>query len=384
MPTTSIYPPITLPLNQWLGALTCLINYTQTVNTNTGAFDIEILNETQDINVPDGNGKLLLSADLPVATDYAKVSSLLTVTDPVVAEQYVALSKFKTIPLSVSNQFFRLSFLNQTDSSAFVGYVLSLMTASKNVNLYEEIVTLIDTWTPTPFDNTKPISSGKRGQNIPKITIDLWDTSTVTDIGLLNEYQTYNSNTIYNAILNVKNDITRPTTDYNEQGMKEMISSEDLKAFINSYFLNFMTINTIATLLNSDKITNNENNVKKYLTIPQKMLAPTNQTKTICWIGHGKKFQWGYFYNLATSFFDASNLTTNNWLHFAYYMTSIDNYPMIKLEANFKPITPSTPNLQNKLLNSVNKVHEQLITLGENVIKETETTNKRNRNRNNK
>lgn len=363
MPATSIYPPITLPLNVWLGALTCLINYTQTANTNTGAFDIEILNVTQDLEVLNGNGKLVLSADLPTSEDYAKTSTLTTVTDPVVAEQYIALSKFKRIPLSVANQFFRLSFLNETDSSAFVGYILSLMTASKNVNLYREVVALIQGWTPTPFDNTKPITTGKRGQKTSVITIDLWDISTLTDITQINEYLTFNSNTIYNVILNTKANLLAPTSDFNEQGMTEMVSDSELMAFINSYFMNYITINTLATLFNSQKVTDNANNVKKYLQIPSTMLTGDDQTKTICWLGHKKKFQWGYFYNLMTAFFDASNLTTNNWLHYSYYMATIDNYPMLKLVANFKPIpeptnSPQNNQVINEIKNSVNEIKE--------------------------
>lgn len=360
MPATSIYPPITLPLNMWLGALTCLINYTQTANTNQGAFDIDLLNETQDINVADGNGKLILSADLPTAKDYAKVSSLLTVTDPIVAEQYVALTKFRTIPLSISMQFMRLSFNNETDSATFSGYVISLMTASKNVNLYEEIVELMENWVPTPFDDTKPISSGKRGQKTSMITVDLWDISTLTDITQINEYQTYNSNTIYNTLLNVKANLIAPSTDFNEQGMKEYVSNNELKAFINSYFENFLTINTLATLLNSNKITENGNNVKKYTQIPQIMLSEDNKTKIICWLGHGKKFQWGYFYNLATAFFDASNLTTNNWLHYSYYMTTVDNYPMLKVIANFKPITPPAKTEDNQVVKEIKNAIKEI------------------------
>lgn len=343
MPVGSVYPPITLPLNLWLGALTCLINYTQTIDTNTGAFDIPILNETQDINVPNGNGKLLLSADLPDVQDYSKITSLLNVVEPVVAEQYVALSKFKVIPLSVARQFFRLSFLSETDSSSFVGYVLSLMNASKNVYLYTEIVQLISSWVATPFDDKKDISTGKRGQKTSIITIDLWDISTLKDVALINQYLTYNSNIIYNTILNVKANLNSPTRDYNEQGMIEFVNVADLKIFINSYFSNYLTVNTLATLLNSEKITSNENNVNKYLTIPQIMLAPDDQEKVVGWLGHGRKFQWGYFYNLATAFFDSSNLTTNNWLHYSYYMATVDNYPMIKLVANFQAIPTDEP-----------------------------------------
>lgn len=126
-----------------MGALTCLINYTQVAHTNNGGYDIPLLAATADANVPLGNGKLILSADLPEVKDYSQVSSLLTVTNPVVAEQYIKLTNFKTIPLTLNEYLMRLSFTMETDSANFAGYIRSLMEVSKNVDMYKQMVSTI-------------------------------------------------------------------------------------------------------------------------------------------------------------------------------------------------------------------------------------------------
>ena len=110
--------------------------------TNNGGYDIPLLKDTQDSNVPLGNGKLILSADLPDVKDYSQVSSLLNVVNPVVAEQYIELKNFKTIPLTLNEYLMRLSFTSETDSANFAGYIRSLMDVAKNVNMYEQMVNL--------------------------------------------------------------------------------------------------------------------------------------------------------------------------------------------------------------------------------------------------
>jgi len=133
---------------------------------------------------------------------------------------------------------------------------------------------------PTPFDESKAIGTGKRGQKESTVEIELFDVSKLTDPNAVNTISTYNSNKIYNIILNYVARLNSPTTLYNEQGMKEFIKKDEIRMVINSSFENNILINTLATLFNSPKISNSDNYVEKYITIPDTMLTEDNQ-KTI-------------------------------------------------------------------------------------------------------
>lgn len=327
--------PITLPVNKWLSALTALIIFTQVAMGFTGVETNELLSSCEDVNVPNGNGKLVLSADVLDVDNYSATSSLLTVTNPTVAEEYLTVDNFKVIPLSLNEYLLKQSFTDESTSANFAGYLMSIMKTTKDIHLYKALIATFEAWEPEVAT-----------QEIVTIEVEQYDTSTVTalNIGFINELKTLNANNIYNAILDLMNNMTAPTADYNEQGFTQMLSKVDLKFTMNSKFNNQLLINSLATLLNSDKITSAENNVNKHIIIPKNQFTglvetgKTNAEYLIGFVSHLKKVQYGYFYNLATQFFDGSNLFLNNWLHFAYYMGTFKAYPMVKLIAKYIPI----------------------------------------------
>lgn len=88
-------PPITLPLNTWLGALTALVVNTQIADTLTGASTNALLDLCHNTPVENGIGKAIISADLPAVEDYTETSSLLTIKKPTVSEEVLAISDYK-------------------------------------------------------------------------------------------------------------------------------------------------------------------------------------------------------------------------------------------------------------------------------------------------
>ena len=91
------------------------------------------------------------------------------------------------------------------------------------------------------------------------------------------------------------------------------------------------------------------------VTIQSGQISQANQTAVIGWLMHKEKLQYGYFYEVATNFYDASNLSQNNWLHFAYYLDTVSALPAVLLKATTAAAVNDMPvNVTNSTSNPVN------------------------------
>lgn len=308
---------ITLSVNKFLGTLTNLIAYSQTLDTLEDGELNRLVASCQDINVDNGNGKVVLAADVLTVTDLPEASTLLSVSKPTVSEQYVPVTDYKVVQMTINKYLMRGAFVEEGAMSGFIAYLMSVMKQTKQIYLYNEIVKKYKNYTPTQATQT--------------VSVPLYALADADTVAIREQKLTYNSNAMYNALIMVLTEMGADTTAYNDAGFTEVIDYKSLKFVGNSYFNTQMLINTLATLLNSDKITEAQK-WSETIIIPQGKL---NDTATIGWLGHKKKIQFGYFYNVATSFFDASTLNQNNWLHFSYYMDEIDALPMVKFVAAY-------------------------------------------------
>lgn len=335
----ALKPPITLPLNTWLGALTALVVNTQIADTLTGASTNALLDLCHNTPVENGIGKAIISADLPAVEDYTEASSLLTIKKPTVSEEVLAISDYKKVQITLNDWFLRQSFESADASAMCAGYILSTMAKAKDIYIYRALVAKLEAYKPA-----------KQGQtvSIAQIDADAAGLPSRDRIAL----KTLNADEIAVTINELMDNITAPSKAYNDLGYDEMTALSDLVLVINGKYKSRELVYAIATQPNGEKT--QENRVP-IVTIPSAQLSQANQTAVIGWLMHKEKLQYGYFYEVATNFYDASNLSQNNWLHFAYYLDTVSALPAVLLKATTAAAVNDMPvNVTNSTTNPVN------------------------------
>jgi len=314
---------ITLNANKFLGALTNLITYVEVADVlKLDTLKLNKVCKKNDIKY--GDGKVVRSADIPAVTNMPTSSTLLTVVSPTVNEEYISLSGFKSVQLTINEYLMRGAFLNEYELSDFTSYLLKTMRAAKQKHIFDQLVYLIDNYTPTNTEQT--------------ITINMFDTTGLLDPAQLQMAQTYNTNAFIKALLKAQVKLNTPYDKFNDNSQGEIIANEDMVLIATDDLSNDLLVDTFAKLFNSGKITE-KFQYGDSVVIPRDLFT-TLTSSFLCYLAHKDKFQYGYAFEVATSFFDASTLNTNNWLHFAYYIGSVKAYPCIKFEADYT-LTPS-------------------------------------------
>lgn len=308
---------ITLQANKFIGTLTNLIAHTEYVDTlNEGGTLFKFLQSCRSNDVPTGDGKVIRSADILKVSDLdATTSTLLSRVDPTVSEQYVPVTQYKYVQLTVNKYLMAGAFLDLTAMSGFIGYLVSIMSMTKAVHLFRELIKTLEDYTPAQASQT--------------VTVELYNLSAITDPVKLMKAQTYNATTMEKALLKVMREMSVPTTAFNDKAYTEIIDYSQMRLLIKGDENNDIVVDALASLLNSNKITDEENFGEK-IVIPNNQFSEDNDVSA--WITHRGKIQYGFFYEVATSFFDASNLNTNHWLHFAYYITTVEALPAVQFK----------------------------------------------------
>lgn len=313
---------ITLNANKFLGTLTNLIAYSQVADTMERGQVGEFVNSFQDINVENGDGKVVLAADMLAVNDLSGQSSLLQSNPPTVDEQYISVENYKVIPLTINRYLMRNAFVDESQLANFTGYIMGAMQATKTAFLSAELIKELEAYTPTQASQTK--------------TITIINTTGLTDPMQLEAANRYNANKIQKEFIKTLQALSFPTAKYNDLSYKEVIDFESLKLIIRGDTDADIIVDSLAYLLNSDKITEAQRWNKTFV-IPNDQFTGNNEF--VAWLMHNKKIQYGYFYEVATSFFDGSTLNQNDWLHFAYYLDTVKAYPAVcfKLDASLTP-----------------------------------------------
>lgn len=308
---------ITLNANKFVGTLSNLICYTfYKDNYHLGDNIDALLNAFRSDDTINGDGKLVLTSDLPVVKDLVvNTSTLLTSVPPVIQEQYIPVTKFKYIQLTVNRYLMRGGFEDEYAMANLISYLLNNMRIAKRLQLKNDIETVI-----AEILTNNPTKQTVTGLARP--------TGTPTAVEL-NAVRTYNTNLIYRTILTViqmlglgyKLNVTDKTTGNDTFEAYER--PENIVCLVEPSTMASMDVDTLATLLNSNKITQKinvnfiENEAIDYGTV----LVLSKD-----------KIQYGYFYQVATSFFDASNLNQQDFLHFSYYCDQIERAPAVLIE----------------------------------------------------
>ena len=308
---------ITLNANKFVGTLSNLICYTfYKDNYHLGDNIDALLNAFRSDDTINGDGKLVLTSDLPVVKNLVvNTSTLLTSVPPEIQEQYIPVTKFKYIQLTVNRYLMRGGFEDEYAMANLISYLLNNMRIAKRLQLKADIETVIaEILTNNP---TKQTVTGLAKPTTNPTAVEL------------NAVRTYNTNLIYRTILTViqmlglgyKLNVTDVTTSNDTFDAYER--PDNIVCLVKPSTIASMDVDTLATLLNSNKITQkiNVNFIENEAIGDGKVLVLSKD-----------KIQYGYFYQVATSFFDASNLNQQDFLHFSYYCDQIERAPAVLIE----------------------------------------------------
>lgn len=308
---------ITLNANKFVGTLSNLICYTfYKDNYHLGDNIDALLNAFRSDDTINGDGKLVLTSDLPVVKDLVvNTSTLLTSVPPVIQEQYIPVTKFKYIQLTVNRYLMRGGFEDEYAMANLISYLLNNMRIAKRLQLKTDIETVI-----AEILANNPTKQTVKGLARP--------TGTPTAVEL-NAVRTYNTNLIYRTILTViqmlglgyELNVTNVTTG--NVTFEAYERPDNIVCLVEPSTMAAMDVDTLATLLNSNKITQkiNVNFIENEAIGDGEVLVLSKD-----------KIQYGYFYQVATSFFDASNLNQQDFLHFSYYCDQIERAPAVLIK----------------------------------------------------
>lgn len=308
---------ITLNANKFVGTLSNLICYTfYKDNYHLGDNIDALLNAFRSDDTINGDGKLVLTSDLPVVKDLVvNTSTLLTSVPPVIQEQYIPVTKFKYIQLTVNRYLMRGGFEDEYAMANLISYLLNNMRIAKRLQLKTDIESVI-----AEILTNNPTTQSVTGLARP--------TGTPTAVEL-NAVRTYNTNLIYRTILTViqmlglgyELNVTDVTTGNDTFEAYER--PDNIVCLVEPSTMASMDVDTLATLLNSNKITQkiNVNFIENEAIADGEVLVLSKD-----------KIQYGYFYQVATSFFDASNLNQQDFLHFSYYCDQIERAPAVLIK----------------------------------------------------
>lgn len=308
---------ITLNANKFVGTLSNLICYTfYKDNYHLGDNIDALLNAFRSDDTINGDGKLVLTSDLPVVKDLVvNTSTLLTSVPPVIQEQYIPVTKFKYIQLTVNRYLMRGGFEDEYAMANLISYLLNNMRIAKRLQLKSDIEAVI----------AEILANNPTKQTVTGLARP---TGTPTAVEL-NAVRTYNTNLIYRTILTViqmlglgyELNVTDVTTGNDTFEAYER--PDNIVCLVEPSTMASMDVDTLATLLNSNKITQkiNVNFIENEAIGDGEVLVLSKD-----------KIQYGYFYQVATSFFDASNLNQQDFLHFSYYCDQIERAPAVLIE----------------------------------------------------
>lgn len=308
---------ITLNANKFVGTLSNLICYTfYKDNYHLGDNIDALLNAFKSDDTINGDGKLVLTSDLPVVKDLVvNTSTLLTSVPPVIQEQYIPVTKFKYIQLTVNRYLMRGGFEDEYAMATLISYLLNNMRVAKRLQLKSDIENVI----------AKILTNNPTTQTVTGLAKPTANPTAVE----LNAVRTYNTNLIYRTILTViqmlglgyELNVTDVTTGNDTFEAYER--PDNIVCLVEPSTMASMDVDTLATLLNSNKITQkiNVNFIENEAIGDGTVLVLSKD-----------KIQYGYFYQVATSFFDASNLNQQDFLHFSYYCDQIERAPAVLIE----------------------------------------------------
>lgn len=321
---------MTLSQNEFVGDLTNLI-ITTMVNKSVADTAHPLVQSCMFDGVPYGDKAAMISVDTLAVSDYADASSLLSVVKPTLDEQQLSTTDRKKIQVTLNRYLMAGAFANEYSLSEAFAVILSMLQKTKGIYLYKKVVAAYENYNGGLNNDgtTKPLLATQT------ITINLVDVDQVSGEAEKAAARTANSNAIYKVLIKTLHAMCSPTRLFNELGFETLSTPDDIKLIINDKFMTDMITETLATLLNSAKISDLEKWRETYVIPVEQFSQQATKDNVIGWLGDRNKYQIRPRFEIGTSFYDASNLNQNDWLHFWLISGFVNGLPQVKLVANY-------------------------------------------------
>lgn len=312
---------IVLTDNEFFTGLTNLALFMRLYATNTSDAPETFVDSFMTETLGSGNTKIFPWAGLPTVGDYSGTSTLLTVKKVATGEEYLQVTEKKVIESSYNRYILDMAFTSESGMNEFIGYILGQMESAKTDHLYGVVIADL-------------FAKALTGSQLR--TVDQYDLSKAATFSDLNAGQLINQKNITEAVQLTLDNIRIYSTKYNKLGNKQALSVSDMKFIFVDPYKTENIINLFASLLKSDVITDKFHKPAMY-EIPTDAV-PVSGSTVIGWIMHKYAYQLFYKFVFTGSFFDVSNLTVNNFLHFWYGKGWLENLPIVKLTAETKTL----------------------------------------------
>lgn len=303
---------IVLNDNEFFTGLSNLALFMRLFATNTSSVPERFVDSFMTETLGAGDTKIFPWSDLPTVSDYSPTSSLLAVTKVNAGEEYIQITEKKVIKSSYNRYILDMAFTSESGMNSFIGYLLGQMESAKVDHLYNVIIT----------DLFTKVYSGTQLVQVP-----VYDTTTASDFVNLEAGKTTNQKNIAKAVELAVRNAEVYTTDYNSLGNKEALNVSDMKFIFNEPYHTENLMDLYAMLLRSNVISDSFSKPEMYTIPPAKI--PAGSSNVIGWVMHKYAYQMFYKFTFMGSFFDVSNLTINNFLHFWYGKGWLENLPRI-------------------------------------------------------
>lgn len=323
---------MTLNQNEFLASMVNLVVVTRVNSTTNGTRINDLIDACLTDTIEYGEGKLLVSVDTAEVKDYSATSSLLENESATVNEQWLETTDKKFIHLTLNRYLLKGAFADEYSMSEAIAMILSMLQKTKQIYLYKKIVSAFENWEPALEDDDN--------DDTQTITIDLVDTSNMSGNEKI-EAEKDNALRLYKVIRAKSLAMQTPSRKYNDIKFEEMYNADELEFIVNGNFDELINTYAYASLLQSDKL----NNIKLYeksIIIPEEQFTSDDaKTTLIGFLASKYKYQIAPRFEVATNFFDGSNLNDQNFLHFWLNSGFARGLACIKLVANF--VTPEEP-----------------------------------------
>ena len=303
---------ITLTDNTFFTGLTNLALFMRLYATNTSRYADDFVESFATDTLANGDRKIFPFSDLPSVTDYSETSSLLTVTKVNTNEEEIHITEKKVIKSSFNKYILTQAFTDDSGMNNFMGYLLGQMESAKTNYIYNKIITDIYNKTLT-------------GEQLKTIT--LIDTSTIESPTDKNNAEILNQKQIYMSIQDVVQNIMSYSDKYNLKGYVQALDPSEMRFLYANPYQNEAIVNLFASLLKSNILE------KPYYQVIPSIKVPSGKNDIIGFLLHKYSYQFYYKFVFMGSFFDVSNLTINNFLHFWFGAGWLDNLPAVIFKA---------------------------------------------------
>ena len=291
--------PATITQNEFYAQFTNLL-ITQYLNASLDFTD-PLARTFYKPDITNGAEIGLYTANSLTEHQYNDETNLLTVFDSQ-EDQQVLETKDKIFFAVTNNKIIgRGAFSSETNLALVINYIVAMLAKSKELYTYKKIVAEFNSYFVVG-------ASGIKGSQ--QIPVHLVNTSNLTGNDKI-QAERLNARLSYKAMLLYAKRMQRPSTNFNELGYTETTRPEDLVCIINDEVDTDLTVDVLASLLNSQKITEAERWSQK-IWIPASEFTNEN---TLCYLMDKNAYLIANRILVATNFFNARTLNTTDFYH---------------------------------------------------------------------